>query len=53
MRSDKSILVLDLKRRIKEAVHELKQLLVVIQEPTPIHVVQVEVEEAFIFAALK
>jgi hypothetical protein len=53
MRRDKSILVLDLKRRLEETMHELQQLLVVINEPTSIDVVQVQVEETLFLAALK
>ena len=53
MRRNQTIFVLDFKRRIKEAVHELEQLLVVIEKSPTIDVVEVEVEESLVLAALK
>lgn len=53
MRSYQSIFVLNLKRRLKKSMHKLQQLLVVINEPTSINVVEIQVEETLLFAALE
>lgn len=53
MGTNESVLVLDFETRIEEAMHELEQVLMVIEKSTPIHVVQIEVEEALLQTALQ
>ena len=52
MRRDKAVLVLSLNRRFEEAVHELQRLLVVIQHPAAIDVLQVQIEVTLSLTAL-
>lgn len=52
MRRDKSILVLHLNRSFEEPVHELQKLLVIIKKSASVNIVEVQVEETFVFAAL-
>ena len=51
MRSDKSILVLDLDGRVKESVHQLECLLLVIEESPAINSLQVQIEVSLRLAA--
>jgi hypothetical protein len=53
MGSDKSIFVLDLKGRLEEPVHKLQQLLVVLEKPAPVDIVEIQIEETFILAAFE
>lgn len=49
---DKSILILDLKRRLEETVHEFQGFLLVVEHSAAINALKVDVEESLSLAAL-
>ena len=53
MGADKPVFVLDLERCLEKAVHDLQQFLVIVHEPSPIDIVQVQVEEALSLATFE
>lgn len=51
MRRNQSILVLDLERRLEEAVHEFQGLLLIIEHSAAINALKIDVEESLSLAA--